>query len=115
MSEVLLPCPFCGGEASHTVSRDKVGCFKVKCGALIARPDWRNAIAAWNRRASGWVSVEERLPEDYKPVIVPGGVGFVVDGVWRTFLERTHTGDCAVIQWKVTHWQPLPAPPEASS
>jgi hypothetical protein len=56
-----------------------------------------------------WISVEDRLPEPYETVIVAGGVGFInKSGTWRTPLGLDGTRD---IQWKVTHWMPLPEPP----
>lgn len=55
-----------------------------------------------------WVSVEERLPEVFTPVLVCREDGKVEQGcrdalgIWITFETRT---EC------VTLWMPLPAPP----
>ena len=62
-----------------------------------------------------WVSVEDRLPEPFVPVLVqmPGEEpfptvreGFISnDGIWQSAMFRREPGD-------VTHWQPLPQPPK---
>ena len=89
-----------------------------------------DADAVWNRRADGWISVDERLPEDgsgspdvlvaikYRndlpeksPIIC---CGYMIDGEWWTYREHScgavgrdvYKGD------KVTHWKPLPEPPK---
>ena len=56
-----------------------------------------------------WVSVEERLPEEKQRVIVRcervgTSVGWILWGRWMTDIGP-HAGD-------VTHWMPLPAPPQ---
>ena len=56
-----------------------------------------------------WVRVEERLPEEKQRVIVRcehvgTSVGWILWGKWMTDIGP-HAGD-------VTHWMPLPAPPE---
>ena len=58
---------------------------------------------------SEWISVDDRLPEVGVTVIVEGGCGYYSDNVWWTLMgDNAHK----LIQWKVTHWMPLPAPPE---
>lgn len=56
-----------------------------------------------------WVSVEDRLPEEKQRVIVRcervgTSVGWILWGRWMTDIGP-HAGD-------VTHWMPLPAPPD---
>ena len=72
----------------------------------------RIAWEAWQAaRAAAWIPVSERLPEDGVPVIVHGGVAeFRFDG-WWTYMECPRRR----IQWEVTAWQPLPAPPLAQA
>lgn len=58
-----------------------------------------------------WVRVEERLPEEKQRVIVRcervgTSVGWILWGRWMTDIGP-HAGD-------VTHWMPLPEPPEVS-
>ena len=56
-----------------------------------------------------WVSVEERLPEEKQRVIVRcerigTSVGWILWGEWKT--------DIGPDAGEVTHWMPLPAPPD---
>ena len=56
-----------------------------------------------------WVSVEERLPREKQRVIVRcervgTSVGWIIWGDWMT--------DIGPDAGKVTHWMPMPAPPE---
>lgn len=66
------------------------------------------------RRGDGWISVEERLPDDDgNLVLVSGGVAYCNhnQGRWMTVTAADWPG--RPIVWEVTHWQPLPAPPVA--
>lgn len=56
-----------------------------------------------------WISVAEKLPEQGKKVLVSGGVACMREGVWYTGMEEPLFQ--RPIQWKVTHWMPLPNPP----
>lgn len=61
---------------------------------------------------SDWISVKDRLPATFTPVIVcrPGGkveAGMLdVGGWWKVYGTRTK---------RVTHWMPLPEPPKEDS
>ena len=61
-----------------------------------------------------WISVKDRLPEHYRAVIVHGGVAFYDIGrkKWYTLMEMDGYGEPREIMWTVTHWMPLPKPPE---
>ena len=87
--------------------------------------------------AAGWVSVEDRLPDDNELVLVytPGDDGgtefdFIEDGVWsdhedsyQHFMEAggyrmcgddvSVTGPSAEAPY--THWMPLPAAPDSAT
>lgn len=62
-----------------------------------------------------WVSVEDRLPEPFVPVLVqmPGEEpfptvreGFISnDGIWQSAMFRREPGE-------VTHWKQMPHPPK---
>ena len=57
-----------------------------------------------------WISVKDRLPESNKLVIVSGGIARYNGMYW---FSETSQADRR-IEWEVTHWQPLPEPPEES-
>lgn len=61
---------------------------------------------------TGWVSVEDRLPEKQMRVLVrcnPGGtvVGWLLWDGWMTDFGNAYNGN-----GEVTHWMPLPEPPK---
>ena len=60
----------------------------------------------------GWISVEEKLPEQGKAVLLCNS-GHVVWGYRRSFPGKgaPYQGVHGVIRGIVTHWMPLPAPP----
>lgn len=60
---------------------------------------------------SKWISVDERLPEDYLTVLV--GYGHSVALAYYVSNNKLFY-DSATINYKtdvITHWQPLPSPP----
>ena len=58
---------------------------------------------------SDWISVKERLPKhNERVVLVDQGVQVHGRLVYTSFHD-----DYAVVLHSVTHWQPLPEPPEA--
>ena len=62
-----------------------------------------------------WISVKDRLPKPFAPVLVqmPGEEpfptvreGFISnDGIWQSAMFRREPGE-------VTHWKPMPHPPK---
>ena len=77
MSETLLPCPFCGGEAmtltdSHVIAvKTSVGCQDDECRGFIGL-SWlydteAEAIAAWNTR-SDYYGYEQAAIEAWESV-----------------------------------------------
>lgn len=91
MTDKLLPCPFCGGKA-ESIDNGKwepvideggayvdcdiqdptwygVQCTKCFCQLISEEyTDKKEAIAAWNRRAAGWIPVSEGLPKQEEKV-----------------------------------------------
>lgn len=59
-----------------------------------------------------WIPIEERLPDTKELVIVHGGVAIYKDGEWIT---QTGLDAGRPIQWDVTHWMPLPDPPDTDN
>ena len=93
------------------------------CGAVVGKdtfPTEEAAIAAWNRRASGWISVEDRLPDFEDDVLVVyrcDGQSYVktacyIAGSWSSLYDEYRISNQEEI---ITHWQPLPEPPEVDN
>ena len=68
-----------------------------------------HAVDAADVLRNQWISVKDRLPNAFEPVIVCREGGKVEQGYkdvcdwWKVYGTRTK---------KVTHWMPLPEPPE---
>ena len=90
----------------------------LKCGGVRDFPF--NAVLADYLISNGvtvqeWISVEDRLPKPFAPVLVqmPGEEpfptvreGFISnDGIWKSAMFRREPGE-------VTHWKPMPHPPK---
>jgi hypothetical protein len=118
MSE-LKPCPFCGGEAEYREYDDSVWfqCSNFDCQATrVWKFDGRrDAAEDWNRRASGWISVEDGLPDEcvsvltldheHRPHINTLEMSYG-DMVWADPCDR----DLKIGLWNhhITHWMKLP-------
>lgn len=63
----------------------------------------------------GWVSVEERLPEELQPVLVEGDSVNTITNcevAWiTTFFDEDPQWTCRIVK-NVKHWMPLPQLPE---
>lgn len=115
----LKPCPFCGGKDAVLQDRGVMdGQLMLKfawcqrCGARTNAGDEATAIAAWNRRASQWVSVEERLPEEPGVYLVVGLQHSNGEPYVATDVLHEKEGCWFFAYQSVTHWMPLPEPPE---
>ncbi|PJL51460.1 hypothetical protein B9Y74_05545 [Stenotrophomonas maltophilia] len=123
MSEIeLKTCPFCGAKP-ETGPWQKHG-LTVQCsssltdcpiGPAYSHYEPVGAAAAWNTRAPQWQPIES-APKTTRSILVwcPERQNqYMVywdrlgAGEWRNF------GGCTVLTEVPTHWQPLPAAPEA--
>lgn len=66
-----------------------------------------------------WISVNEKLPKPYIPVLVcrrmfgDGKQGFTIECINRLFGgDLVWNGDLKTFKSEVTHWMPLPEPPK---
>lgn len=118
MSEELLPCPFCGGEAEILEAivefiYKEIGIYAIckKCRASTQYYKTKEeALTAWNRRADGWIPVSERLPEEYTMVLVwEGDYAFRAEHAEGKWYEATNEPISEHVN--ITHWMPLPPAP----
>ena len=58
-----------------------------------------------------WVSVSERMPKPQQRVIIEGGMGFHLSGLWYSIVDEGNKNP-RPITWTVTHWRELPSPPK---
>lgn len=111
----LLPCPFCGGDATTWCDSagdrgaDRMTVMCVDCEAEAPYVDTSvegKAIAAWNRRASGWIPTDTRAPTNGDC----DKYGFVLATRFNGAVEKTHFLVIRDSGPKVfPAWQPLPA------
>lgn len=64
----------------------------------------------WSTRANRdqWISVDDRLPEKNQKIIA-----FSAHSINTTYFNGSNFGDSRGMMLDVTHWMPLPEPPEA--
>ena len=133
MTTELKPCPFCGRKVTvyymefsqaYMVTCRNHGCSAVSCCATGKTEE--KVIENWNRRASGWVPVNERNPKPVSDVLVayiPFGRSKRI-GVAQSFPPDCHdTEDIGVYNiagdansksgfTEVLYWMPLTDWPE---
>lgn len=65
-------------------------------------------------KTSGWISVEEQLPETYVPVLAFDRFGHIHDRYMYNCNDGTplFTAEYLTTSKDVTHWMPLPEPPD---
>ena len=65
--------------------------------------------------ANGWISVKDRLPEDFQKVLVfwkEHGEPMVDTAFWQKDAKRFDGEHWVRMEDKVTHWMPIPEPPQ---
>ena len=114
------------GEAElkgHTKAGEMLGRHKAFAEAAIAL---RGSVAPLTHPSppegmEGWISVDERLPQPFTPVLIhPRPTDYCCEGEVNTQRQWSY-GEYETgfghhqIKCKVTHWQPMPAPPLPAS
>lgn len=89
------------------------------CGVLLAK-DAKDLIQQLESRVPRWISVEERLPEKLKRVLVfkqRNGHSLWCVAMWNIEIDWRGESDWSKNPdngwFTVTHWMPLPESPEA--
>ena len=116
----LKPCPLCGEESIRIqLHHNHFQCCCNNCNSRSAAYITEaKAIQAWNTRADGWISVEDRLPPKRVPVLVDTQdfpyyqvAIYMPDDKWEWHIPIMFETEKCIFEL-VTHWQPLPEPPE---
>ena len=121
MSEELRPCPFCGGTKICTEKGINLN-YCDNCSAESNVEHWNNRPIedAQNARIAEleaerrWIPVSERLPEGDAVLVYRERGKSNIDIDW-TFIEggREYWYNSGLDN--VTHWMPLPEPPEVEN
>ena len=124
MTDILRPCPFCGGEADVQQSEnfgDNRG--MVLCLTCLSCSNdcdtWQEAIAAWNTRHDGWILVAGQEPPKDKDFLIYGK--HRLDNEYSVIHAYPYEGRIyansreAIIDWEdgitdFTHWKPIELP-----
>lgn len=119
----LLPCPFCGGEAylTETDGYPRGECTNEECRAELCGSDGEGkyeameaAVVKWNTRTSQWVSVKDRMPEGdpHDPFVLAYDAKRNLQLVLYFSVSDDLFCKDGTHYKNITHWQPLPNPPE---
>ncbi len=111
----LLPCPFCGGEASfvqHSDNPDYVpGCQTEGCWCCLGAYIELEAITAWNRRSTQrWIPISARLPVEGETILTHAP-GYYLSCTLSIYSHVVHPAYNGWWTSNVTHWMPLPEAP----
>lgn len=105
-------------EAWYCFGNPNDECFAKNEIGSYSNPMTVIAFNVWLARAeqSAWISVEDRLPELDKEVLVAwtdGVIGFAMR-IESKYHEERWNWDPVAFGETITHWQPLPEPPKAA-
>lgn len=65
------------------------------------------------QRRGEWISVTERLPEEWEPVLVRSKFEFIEVAWYIGIGKWRYTANAALFEeGSITHWMPLPEPPK---
>lgn len=120
----LKPCPFCGSTDIAIVKQDNPHnaydgnyphLYTAACKQCLSRAPQKvyegYAAEAWNTRTSGWIPCSERMPPTGTRVYVREG-DFTAIGFFGKFTQRWIEPISGAHLDNVSHWMPLPEPPE---
>ena len=85
---------YSSGEEGHDMTAEDIADYLTENGVTIQR----------------WIPVTERLPEEMKKVLIWRSCGFSEVAFWTGY-RWEQTWEFEVI-YSVTHWMPLPNPPQ---
>lgn len=71
-------------------------------------------ISRGYRRQSGWVSVNDKLPQNNEWCLLFHDNGQIMIG-WYNSIHKTFIEGCVESPNEVTHWMPLPEPPKGGA
>ena len=118
----LEPCPFCESENVAVQRQSDSFDYRVMCfdctGTGPVGYLKEQAIQEWNRRKSRWISAEERLPTNPRPVPVVFDNGHSMIAAyaaphWHFVTTEVLLGP--IISRSVAYWYDVPEPPEISN
>jgi transcription elongation factor Elf1 len=108
----LKPCPFCGSTNIEFIDIPESGANWYECGNCgTTCKEYQ-----WNTRTSGWISVDERLPEVDKPVMLYSSDDGMCIGHRMRYIKKGYgyveSSDLNAVGG-VTHWMPRPDSPDS--
>lgn len=107
MTEKPKPCPFCG--VVPEIDENDFVWHNQEKGYRCAFGDHGVHVDNWNRRTSGWISVDDRMPDASGWYVV----AYQYDGEPSVgarhycIIDRVFAGRAVI-----THWMPNPVSPE---
>lgn len=94
----------------------KIACHRCKEARMLIAKGYRKQSepnSCGHEKGGGWISVEERLPDEYGGVICHTHSGSIIQLTYnpryRLFNVSCDNVDCAMA---VDYWMPLPEPPK---
>jgi len=111
----LEPCPFCGGEAIFfPVAPPTIRCTKCSSEMKVGISSFSSTtVNVWNQRHTGWVSVDERLPE-YRDGLEQSHAILVTEDFDEYEIAWYAHGRWVIHStFNITHWMEIPQPPKA--
>ncbi len=95
---------------------------RVPCGIRSRCKSCYHQKSKSLKKRIGWISITERMPENCgMPLLLVGINGYDQKRVFQGFtgykesgnlIFHSNTRDINIDNWDITHWMPLPEPPE---